>query len=132
MEILPCRKCGSNDVDEWDGRGTQAEMLCKECGSEEGVQVSDILEQAERFAPENSFDMNSLRYPENIIAKAKAELVREWNRRADESLQAENARLREALERLARLGNGDHYGNSDGNMIARAALAKEGRCAKTG
>ena len=36
--------------------------------------------------------------------------------------EAENKRLREALERLARLGNGDQYGNSDGNMIARAAL----------
>jgi hypothetical protein len=28
----------------------------------------------------------------------------------------------EALEKLARLGNGEHYGNSDGNMIARAAI----------
>lgn len=32
--------------------------------------------------------------------------------------------LVEALEKLARLGNGDQYGNSDGNMIARSALAK--------
>ena len=32
--------------------------------------------------------------------------------------------LVEALERLARLGNGDNYGNSIGNEIARAALAK--------
>ena len=32
--------------------------------------------------------------------------------------------LVEALEKLARLGNGDHYGNSDGNMIARTALSK--------
>ena len=32
--------------------------------------------------------------------------------------------LMEALEKLARLGNGDQYGNSDGNMIARAALSK--------
>jgi hypothetical protein len=32
------------------------------------------------------------------------------------------AKLREALERLARLGNGDRYGNSEGNEIARAAL----------
>ena len=32
--------------------------------------------------------------------------------------------LVEALEKLARLGNGEHYGNSDGNMIARSALAK--------
>jgi hypothetical protein len=48
-----------------------------------------------------------------------------------EYLEAENKRLHEvnqelleALEKLARLGNGDHYGNSDGNMIARAAIAK--------
>ena len=32
--------------------------------------------------------------------------------------------LVEALENLARLGNGEHYGNSDGNMIARTALSK--------
>ncbi len=32
--------------------------------------------------------------------------------------------LVEALEKLARLGNGDQYGNSDGNMIARTALTK--------
>lgn len=28
----------------------------------------------------------------------------------------------EALEKLARLGNGDSYGNSDGNCIAISAL----------
>jgi len=32
--------------------------------------------------------------------------------------------LVEALERLARLGNGNNYGNSIGNEIARAALKK--------
>ena len=32
--------------------------------------------------------------------------------------------LVKALERLARLGNGNNYGNSIGNEIARAALAK--------
>jgi len=32
--------------------------------------------------------------------------------------------LVEALEQLAKLGNGDQYGNSVGNEIARAALAK--------
>ena len=32
--------------------------------------------------------------------------------------------LVEALEKLARLGNGEHYGNSNGNMIARDALSK--------
>ena len=39
-------------------------------------------------------------------------------------LDALNAELVEALEKLARLGNGDQYGNSIGNDIAKAALAK--------
>lgn len=38
-------------------------------------------------------------------------------------LEAKLAKAVEALEKLARLGNGDRYGNSDGNMIARATLA---------
>ena len=37
-----------------------------------------------------------------------------------------NQMLLESLEKLARLGNGEHYGNSVGNMIARAAIAKAG------
>lgn len=41
-----------------------------------------------------------------------------------DALRAQLAELVEALEKLARLGNGDQYGNSDGNMIARAALSK--------
>ena len=32
--------------------------------------------------------------------------------------------LVEALEKLARLGNGDRYGNSDGNIIAQEALSR--------
>ena len=36
---------------------------------------------------------------------------------------AADAGLVEALEKLARLGNGDKYGNSEGNFIAQAALA---------
>ncbi len=43
------------------------------------------------------------------------------------ALKAENARMKEVLERLARLGNGPHYGNSDGNMIARAELERLSR-----
>ena len=41
-----------------------------------------------------------------------------------EELEAKLAKAVGALEKLARLGNGDHYGNSDGNMIARATLAE--------
>ncbi len=39
-------------------------------------------------------------------------------------LERERDTLAAALEKLAKLGNGDKYGNSDGNMIAIAALAK--------
>jgi hypothetical protein len=39
-----------------------------------------------------------------------------------DALRAEVERLRGALEKLARLGNGDRYGNSTGNQIAIAAL----------
>jgi len=38
------------------------------------------------------------------------------------ALKAELARARDALEKLARLGNGDSYGNSVGNEIAIKAL----------
>lgn len=38
--------------------------------------------------------------------------------------EADNAELVEALERLAKLGNGDRWGNSEGNLIAQTALAK--------
>ncbi len=44
-----------------------------------------------------------------------------------EKLQAENARMKEVLERLARLGNEPLYGNSDGNIIARAELERLSR-----
>ena len=38
--------------------------------------------------------------------------------------EAKLAKAVEALEKLARLGNGDRYGNSDGNMIALTTLAE--------
>lgn len=37
----------------------------------------------------------------------------------------EGEQYRDALERLARLGNGEHYGNSEGNRIAQAALEEK-------
>lgn len=38
-------------------------------------------------------------------------------------LSAQQEAMRTALEKLARLGNGDHYGNSNGNVIAQECLA---------
>ena len=42
-------------------------------------------------------------------------------------LEARIAELEAALDKLARLGNGPDYGNSDGNVIAQKALAKAGK-----
>ena len=39
-------------------------------------------------------------------------------------LEAKLAKAVEALDRLARLGNGDRYGNSEGNVIAQTTLAE--------
>jgi hypothetical protein len=53
------------------------------------------------------------------VLQAHADAAAELRR-----LHEANQELLTALEKLARLGNGDHYGNSEGNMIARAAIAK--------
>ena len=53
------------------------------------------------------------------VLQAHADAAAELRR-----LHAVNQELLVALEKLARLGNGEHYGNSEGNMIARAAIAK--------
>ena len=49
------------------------------------------------------------------IEQASAELRR---------LHESNQELLAALEKLARLGNGERYGNSEGNVIAQAAVIK--------
>ena len=51
--------------------------------------------------------------------KGKAEVWEDAARAA----QARVDELEGALDRLARLGNEPHYGNSDGNVIAQKALA---------
>lgn len=65
------------------------------------------------------------------VGAASEVIARVTHRITWSSEQESNARLiaaapdlLEALEKLARLGNGDQYGNSEGNMIARAAIAK--------
>lgn len=71
-------------------------------------------------------------HPETLLRKkllheaveALRENRDEYQREADK-LAAENKVLRDALERLARLGNEPHYGNSDGNMIAIKALTRK-------
>ena len=70
-------------------------------------------------------------YQAQLTAEAKLKTAEEIGRAFEEDagqLREKLMRAVEALEKLARLGNGDRYGNSDGNMIARTTLAelKEG------
>lgn len=46
-------------------------------------------------------------------------------------IDPEKERFRIALEKLARFGNGDHWGNSEGNTIAQEALMKRSFAPKT-
>lgn len=63
------------------------------------------------------------------VADTELALFAENQKRADvererDQLLGASQSLVDALEKLARLGAGDHYGNSDGNVIAQQALAE--------
>ena len=61
-----------------------------------------------------SYQANSTPHPQiAVMGQAFSKAV--------EALEA-NAIMREALEKLSRLGNGDRLGNSEGNCIAQSAL----------
>ena len=67
--------------------------------------------------------IEELEYRLNQERKAHEKDIYVWQ----DNYASLEAKLEEAvgsLEKLARLGNGDLYGNSDGNMIARATLAE--------
>jgi hypothetical protein len=88
-------------------------MKCNRCGKENPAEIHTCTPPL-AIALADWIDQSD---PMNGHIKAAAELRR---------LHAENEALRDALEKLARLGNGDQYGNSIGNEIARAALARAG------
>lgn len=79
----------------------------------------------------HAMKQNALRDVERIAElEAEVERLREYHEGYKEEvmdtieeLRRQQAVLVEALEKLARLGNGEHYGNSEGNCIAIAALA---------
>ena len=57
----------------------------------------------------------------------RAETLAEGWRIADDArieLEAKMAMAVEGFEKIARLGNGDRYGNSDGNVIAQKYIAE--------
>ena len=83
--------------------------------------IEDLVESLEHVTA----DFNNA-HSDKVAAEAKLEEVFQMYVDANEfrlELEAKLGRAVDALEKLARLGNGEKYGNSDGNMIARTALA---------
>jgi len=107
-------------------------------GWSEGM-CSQVLRAALRWLSENPMvptdeQMHQLRASSTatIPANLWRDVVVEWQRRMflapeQDDPDPEKTRYREALEKLAKLGNGDSYGNSQGNEIAQEALGLDKR-----
>lgn len=135
VELKPCRKCGVLDFELWDGRGTQAYLICNECGQEEGVQVVDLFDQDERPA----WDDKLLCYPPHAVKRANEHLVEEWNTRTpDPESAAEIERLRLELNdaRICISGlnkdwNKEHAGRLTAESAVAAAWGEAIKCVPT-
>ena len=77
------------------------------------AEIERLTEYAKYMDRENNRAAGKIKRLETslLISKKKHELAIE-----------RTAKLEAALDKLARLGNEPHYGNSDGNVIAIAAL----------
>ena len=76
------------------------------------MNANELAEQLDEYVGNNGYSHND--YADSM-SQASTMLRQQ---------QAEIEVYREALEKLARLGNGDSYGNSIGNGIAIDALRK--------
>lgn len=118
-ELKPCRKCGELDYEFWDGYGTQAYLLCINCGSSEDIQVSDLYTIEERVAGVCDFEpAPSYMNKKEVIEKVNAELIKEWNTRASSSapeakeLLPTFCTIRDGLDEIhleCRFPNGEKY-----------------------
>jgi hypothetical protein len=74
--------------------------------------------------------MNTIEIARTIVKSGEvidgATPTKLYSRKAREVAQS-LLEANEVMEKLARLGNGEQYGNSEGNMIARRWLEKHNR-----
>jgi hypothetical protein len=76
-ELLPCPFCGSTSISEWAGYGTQADIVCDDCGCERAIQVRDAP-----GCKESEWDDKSYRFDDPTVARVNEYLRREWNERS--------------------------------------------------
>jgi hypothetical protein len=112
-----------------------AEMIRSLAAERDALRAERNAERNARFEAKAEFS-----HMQRRIARQRRALAKLYAKRHDKNgrlasfltgLAAENARMKEVLERLARLGNEPHYGNSDGNTIARAELERISRAGET-
>lgn len=95
-------------------------------------QINTLINQLQCVGDDYDFHENALifkaiealKYQQARIAKQQQMLECSVTLDDYNDLLVVNDKMTSALEKLARLGNGDRYGNSDGNVIAQQALMK--------
>ena len=115
----------SNEHKRWN---PQLEQYYKGVNKTPSYRPKMMLDITGRYVLESDYAallyrIEELEYQLNQERKAHEKDIYVWQ----DNYAALETKLEEAvesLEKLARLGNGDLYGNSDGNMIARATLAE--------
>jgi hypothetical protein len=80
--------------------------------TEQLAAAQDDAKEAEAYAEELEKELRTTRMAQAVMDNTVADL------------EAKLAKAVEALDRLARLGNGDRYGNSEGNVIAQTTIAE--------
>lgn len=84
--------------------------------------MTDYLKLERELAQSNALAHTAPRYKAEDIGRIVLDSWPDAMRALRLAAVVEEAE--KALDRLARLGNEPEFGNSDGNMIARAALAR--------
>jgi len=91
------------------------------------LKMNDLIKRLRYGASREASGKSALWDPIMSEAADALEQAKETEAINDSEARLANKRIEEleaALETLARLGNGNKYGNSDGNIIAQKALAK--------
>lgn len=99
-KLLPCPFCGSIPALP-NGRGSQYELECSDCGCAiASVQICDLMTIEERMSCDDLIEANNWSYPEQYVERAKMEAIEMWNTRYESplDLRRERDELREALE----------------------------------
>jgi hypothetical protein len=103
-QLLPCAFCGCTAIAEWAGFGTQADIVCEDCGCERAVQVRDVP-----GCKDAEWDETTFRFDGATILMVNRYLALEWNERANTGeIETLKARVQELETALATYRDTNH------------------------